>query len=398
MNRSIRSVITILSAGTLFPHEASSADVLVSTPVFVTQDLSGNSLTVTDTGSITASIGVQLQNSTGNFLSNDGSINGSVTAGDRPVSDGTINFRNSTLLGSIINNGSITNAVPSGFGFSLNLEYSSVLSGGLFNNGTISAVGGANPQAVRLGTEGVNKILGGIVNNGSIISSGSDVSAAGIRLNGDTIINGGITNSGLISSSSLGISTGGTIDFLSNTGTISARNHGIQTSSNGSIGTITNSGSITGGSGYSINNNGNRVIGALNNAQGLMGTGGAVFTYRGKLPDNYNVIVNGARYGQLQAFSAAPPATTTMSFGVYGTSLLQALTYDSVISGVDNSLISPASLSGSFGSYTWSLQQTAAGSGIWNLFVFSYDISSGGAFLAVASRTIAGFFDEELGV
>ncbi len=370
-----------LILGALFPQVAHTTDIVVSTPIFSTVDLSGNSLSVTSTGSITASIGAQLQNSTGDFILNNGEINGSVSAGVAPASDGTVNFRNSTLSGSITNYGLITNAVPSGSGYAINLDYSSVISGSLINYGTISATGGATPQAIRLGTQGINKILGGIINYGSITSSGPGPITAGIRLNGDTIINGGITNSGLISSSSKGIATGGTIDFIKNTGNISGNSDGIYLS-NGAIGTITNSGNILGGSGYSINNSANRTIGTINNGQGLNGSGGSSFTYAGRLPNNYNIITNGSRYGQLQAFSAVAPAATTMTFGISSASSLQALTYGSVLSGVADTLINPTSLTGSFGSYTWSLLQTATGSGIWNLFVFSYDISSGGTFLA----------------
>jgi hypothetical protein len=120
----------------------------------------------------------------------------------------------------------------------------------------------------------------------------------------------------------------------------------------GSVGLITNLGTIT-GDGYHIKNSG--TITTLNNRQGAGNSSGAL-TYTGALPTNYNIIINSTSiYGKL----AVTSGTGSMAFGVYSTSTLTSNLYTSVLSGVDSSKISNltgSTVTGTLGLFNWTLQ------------------------------------------
>lgn len=132
----------------------------------------------------------------------------------------------------------------------------------------------------------------------------------------------------------------------------------------GSTSTITNTGTITGGSGAKgIQNAG--TISALTNSQ-------ASLTYTGALPANYNIIVlSPTSNGQLVVTSPSG----SIIFGIYAggvsgvaSSVLAAGTYTSVITGLQSSNIVTSSLSGTYlGGYTWQLVNAAGTT--WNLVV-----------------------------
>lgn len=341
----------MLLAGVFSASVSCAADIVVSTPTFSTVNLAGNSLTVTEVGSITAAIAASIQNSTGGFILNNGSMIGS-------ASGGAIDISSSTISGSITNNGLIANSVASGSG--INIENRSVLLGNLINNGTINITGSANSHGMRLGGTGPNQIVGGIVNNGSILNSSSDTYASAIRIsNLNAIVLGGITNTGLISTASRGITSESRIEFINNSGIISTRSHGISSRLTLSVGTITNTGLIISTAGFGIDNTGS--ISVLNNGQGA-GISGQALTYRGLLPTSYNTIINGNAYGQL----AATNASGAMTFGISPLSQnVSPRTYSNVLSGV-----TPSNLSNQTGTYQARGQFTLTqqgNSGIWDL-------------------------------
>lgn len=168
-----------------------------------------------------------------------------------------------------------------------------------------------------------------------------------------------ISNAGTISAGDNAIFTISDIDSIVNTGIISSTHpsSAVIDIDNfdppmGSVGLITNLGTIT-GDGYHIKNSG--TITTLNNRQGAGNSSGAL-TYTGALPTNYNIIINSASiYGKL----AVTSGTGSMAFGVYSTSTLTSNLYTSVLSGVDSSKISNltgSTVTGTLGLFNWTLQ------------------------------------------
>ena len=168
-----------------------------------------------------------------------------------------------------------------------------------------------------------------------------------------------ISNAGTISAGDNAIFTISDIDSIVNTGIISSTHpsSAVIDIDNfdppmGSVGLITNLGTIT-GDGYHIKNSG--TITTLNNRQGAGNSSGAL-TYTGALPTNYNIIVNSTSiYGKL----AVTSGTGSMAFGVYSTSTLTSNLYTSVLSGVDSSKISNltgSTVTGTLGLFNWTLQ------------------------------------------
>ena len=135
----------------------------------------------------------------------------------------------------------------------------------------------------------------------------------------------------LVSGSNNNFSTG-TIGTITNSGTISATgNNGIE--NDGTITEITNTGTITGaGNSIGIDNDG--TITTLNNSQGASSS---ALTYDGTLPTNYNIIINsGSDYGKI-TFSNV---SGTCNFGINSfPSMTEDTTYSSVIDGLTSSNI-----------------------------------------------------------
>ena len=196
--------------------------------------------------------------------------------------------------------------------------------------------------------------------NLTITSSGSITTPDGSAVRGQNDIGfATISNAGTISAGDNAIFTISDIDSIVNTGIISSTHpsSAVIDIDNfdppmGSVGLITNLGTIT-GDGYHIKNSG--TITTLNNRQGAGNSSGAL-TYTGALPTNYNIIVNSTSiYGKL----AVTSGTGSMAFGVYSTSTLTSNLYTSVLSGVDSSKISNltgSTVTGTLGLFNWTLQ------------------------------------------
>ena len=314
---------------------------------------SGTGLSVTNNGTIRTTTGNAVNSSgTGASVSNNGTI--STTSGAGVFTSGA--------GASVTNSGTIT---TTGIGHALNLNGS----GSAFtNSGTITTTS--------TGYGVYANGFGSITNTGVINASGG----RGIETRGSLTT---INNSGTISSTGYHAiyNYTGTLTNLINTGTVSssaANYHGLKLggSSSVTIANFTNAGAMTGGvSGYGVYANPSAQTGTIinfNNSQGGNSASPATtaLTYYGKLPTYYNIIVKSpAQYGQI-AFST-PSSTTT--FGIYSggvtnvaASTLTAGTYSSVLTGITSSHLS-GSTSGTYGSYSWSLNNSSGL--IWDLIV-----------------------------
>jgi len=236
---------------------------------------------------------------------------------------------------------------------------------GIYNkNKLISSIANAGViSATALGSSGVVNNSGAIsdLNNSNAITG----AAYGIQNStGATISN--LDNSGAITgTSAYGIYNAGTINALSNTGTISGFNGSPGLNNGGTITLLTNTGTIAGG----ITNTGSGSIDTLNNSQG--GINGMAYT--GKLPNFYNVIINSlSSFGKLNGIGTASAPTATMTFGVSSSSSLAAGSYAEVLAGVNRQWLNASSLTGTVGtSYSWSLVEETANLTVWDLLVIS---------------------------
>lgn len=394
------TVYSFLNSGTISVTNSSSYSTADASAVYAVglYQYSGNTLkTLTNSSSISVSGAVSASGNAygiGNFgviglstcgtstdnescattglLKNSGSINVSnagngTSRGINNGNDGNSNAYISRIdnIGSISVTGNSHTAPTAYYG-----AYNAI---GIYNHGTGSYTG--------------SNTIGTINNIGSITSD-----RYGIQNNHAATINY-INNSGTIAISSAGsfeaisvtatdvaagiVNFGATIGNILNSGTISVSGNNrsgiINTgdgTNDGQIATLTNTGSIVGSAsgGYSIVNMGS--IGTLNNAQGTL-------TYLGALPTNYKVIINSpTNFGRLSVTS--PFGTTT--FGIYaGTvtgvsaSTLTTGTYSSVLTGIGPSNLTGAT-SGTYGSYSWSLVNSA--SYVWDLIVTGGTTSS----------------------
>ena len=149
--------------------------------------------------------------------------------------------------------------------------------------------------------------LSTIENNGSLVSTAYNRSNGIAVYNGasvDKIINSGdITSTAVTNARGISIFTGSSVNEIQNTGTISSTG----TDNTADILVETNS-----------------SLGALSNSQSNL-------TYRGKLPKNYNVIINGlTNFGKIHFTNP----TDSLTFGVDPSSSNVSGIFEGVISGV----------------------------------------------------------------
>lgn len=223
-------------------------------------------------------------------------------------------------------------------------------------------------------------------------NDGVDISGTRTTVLNQGIITGGLHNDGfgnygtitsLTNSRTIsggagidGVGNYGSIGQFNNDGTISGGTggggYGIRNGAGFSttiIDVLTNTGSILGGTGgYGIYNDATRsTISTLNNAQGSAGA----LTYEGKLPVNYNIIINSvSSYGKL----AVTGATGVTTFGIYTGSTAVNGTYTSVLSGLSSSNL--AVTSGTYGVGSWSLVNSSGS--LWDLILAGFPVTPTG--------------------
>ena len=370
-------------------------------------DLAGGrpSLSLTNSGSIVG-------NSTAPVIYNDGSSTAMINQAGGVISNShsypgqviyNTGYNGAPTTTTLVNQGSITSAnghaIFNQSVMSIANQTSGVISGsvaGIFNAVTFVPPATTAPVVLLPGN------ITSLVNNGTITSSGGATRSDAIWNEGNitSLINNG-TISSPASINAFAVTNYGTITTLSNTGRIEGVKYGIggdpntfstnpgpHTSNQSSIGSLNNSGQIIGGLNSYPNNYGiqnlnittltntgviyshdaghptifgagiNAVIGTLNNAQGST-SGYGPLTLTGRLPSNYNVIINSpTSYGQLVAKDAyLSTVTGTTSFGIYSGSAIRNATYTAVLSGIGSSNLS--ALNGTYGSARWTLSPQA---------------------------------------
>ena len=216
---------------------------------------------------------------------------------------------------------------------------------------------------------GVNALNTGsittLTNSGSITSEGPKAYGIAYWASASEI-----TNSGTIEATSTGESSDAygfrlgdySLTTFNNSGTITASTHGI--SNSGTITNLTNTGTITGTSGYGIWTTGS--ITNFTNSQSNL-------TYKNNLPTNYSVVIN-----SLTDFGKVTFTTPsgTLNFGISSLSDLcevcEETTYSSVLSGLSSSDIASGT-SGSFTSgartHDWTLENSSGN--LWDLVIAS---------------------------
>ncbi len=292
-----------------------------------------------------SSSGDVIKNGSGNTIGGNSTTYGIYNAGSISGSSGTSINSSGTLSGSNSGIYNATGATISSNNIDQTIKNSSTLGGsssqyGIYNLGSITN-GGTGATVV-------------IYNNGGTIQG----SVEGIY-NG---VGGSIT-----STNGSAIFNAGTISSMTNAGTISGQNqYGFFNGAAGTITTLTNTGSIIASQGGVFNNGG--TITTLNNAQGAGNTNGAL-TYSGKLPTNYNIIINSStNFGKLSVISS----NGTTTFGIASSSTVAAQTYVAVLSGVTSTAVT-AGKTGTFGSYNYLLALESGSTTVWDLTLSTPD-------------------------
>lgn len=249
-----------------------------NTTLFGTTDCvtwSGGNFSITNTGTL-SSTDVAALTATGsaNTLTNNGLLNGS----------GAPALLNSASSLTVVNNGRIISDTL-----------------GVSNNGTITSLSNNAGGSISGTTAGIqNNSLITALTNSNVISGGVGVSNAGLI---STLTN---TSTGSITGTNIGIKNTGTIASLTNSGAISGTSYGVQSDNNSGIttfentstgtieagtailmgnltpsgtinvNTLTNAGRITGTTNVGVGTSTNGIIGSLNNTGIITGALGGV--------------------------------------------------------------------------------------------------------------------------
>jgi len=381
---------------------ADCTDVSGTTVTFSTSctdlDIDGDGSNVTINSGVTidgTKDAVGVANATNTTLTNNGTISASDEKGLSNNTGASINtLTNSGTISSTNEYGlwnndgaTITTLTNSG-----NIQS---IRNGLYNKSatitTLTNTGNIKATAGKYGLKNVGGTIGTLNNSGTI----SSTTRWGVY-NSDSGVITTLINSGTISSNRAGLRNDATITTLTNSGNIKALSghYGLK-NVNGTIGTLTNSGTISASGNYGLYNDGtaggtatittltntgtisasgnsigiyndtDSTITTLNNSQGASSS---ALTYDGKLPTNYNVIVNSTSDFGKTTFSSVSGTTT---FGVHSTSTLAAsTTYSSVLSGLSSSDIASGTSGSSVSGSTrndWTLSNSSGS--LWDLVV-----------------------------
>jgi len=232
-------------------------------------------------------------------------------------------------------------------------------------------------SSVFAGVQQNSSSLFGFTNTGSITSVQYGVYSDGNITNfqNSGTITGGTSNSGFYTqtgvvtnfvNTSSGLITGrlgavasGDITNFNNAGRlVGTGGEGLYVGVGGvtvAMGTLTNTGTISGSSGYQdIRNIG--TISTFNNSQGNL-------TYTDALPTNYNVIITSAsNYGKLSGTSV----TGSTNFGIYSGATITTKLYTGVLQGLTTSNVG-STRTGTYSGLNYTLALQSGSSTIWDL-------------------------------
>ena len=249
------------------------------------------------------------------------------------------------------------------------------------NNGTM--IGTNNGAAAISALEMESRGLYNFVNNGTF---NGHATLANDSATIDLLQNSGLWSSMSFSYSPISNYSNGVINTLTNTGTIEGARFTV-IENYGTINTLNNEGLMLAnqGEGIAIINETMRGlvnapvarIVTLNNLQG----GDTQLTFRGTLPENYNVIIRSpSQYGKLvvmqpstERISATGPTQAvsalygTMRFGVAQGSTVTSTTYTDVLSGLSAADLGNA-LTGTYNGFRWTLSDTDNNQ-VWDLIL-----------------------------
>ena len=332
----MKKILLALATTLLFPNMSHAAACV-----------SGTSTVATDGCVIAADTDDDTFNMTGNITVSGGTSGIQLTGADRNTVNytGNINSDNGSpgvyISSSASNNITINGNINTG-------------TNGLY--GIINAVGVGSNTITMNGNITTNKYLSYGYTN--IFEHNTN-----FTLNGNITTNGDDTPGILISvSNNATITLNGNLNIQGETRLLNGRGIDI---SGSVVSTITNLGTITTGGDdpYDIYLRGGSTLATLNNRQ-------AGLTYYGKIPTNYNAVINSTSdYGKI-IFSTV---SGTTSFGIYAGSVLKSgTTYASVIDGLESSNIT-AGNSGDYSydgrTWAWTLENSSAN--LWDLIVGS---------------------------
>jgi hypothetical protein len=339
--------------------------------------------TVNNTGTVTATsesgsaYGVENTGTFGN-LNNSGSATISAITTGAGIAYGISNAAGGTIT-TIINSGSaIISGQATGAGYSMGIDNYGTI--GTINNSGSAIISGSSIANWAYGIEnrlGAN--ISSINNAGTISATTTGIGNRALAIENRGAI-GTLTNSGSIvaansnANNSIAISAIGnsSIGTLNNSGRITAGNNGIYRDSNSTIGTLINTGSITGGtgagsSGIFTQRSGTGSINTVINSQGGNSATPATtaLTYIGKLPVNYQMIINSTTsYGQLAAVDVI---SGSAAFSFYGSNnLLTSRLYTGVLQGLTTANVG-AARSGTYDNMTWTLGLESGSLTAWDL-------------------------------
>ena len=218
------------------------------------------------------------------------------------------------------------------------------------------------------------------------INSGVTVWDTGVGMalwNQGSANNTSIINNGAINfhgyNSDASVYNAGIITSFLNIGTIA----GAQFFNVGTIGTLTNTGSIIGYVGRDIYNLG--AIGVFNN---LQGASSSALAYTGALPTNYNIIINSSSsYGQLSGNSV----TGSTAFGIYAGSVVTSKLYTGVLQGLTTSNVG-ATRTGTYSGLSWSLGLESGSASIWDLTFTGGSTADTQSSLAASASALQGAY------
>jgi hypothetical protein len=227
-------------------------------------------------------------------------------------------------------------------------------------------------------SSGTNLNFSALVSNGNLtVNNSGDISSLGsdgiVKYLGDS----SITNSGSITGASNGIGiysfgTGNAHTILNEeTGTITGTlGNGIYALYGGTI-NITNRGTING-----INGGINIGYGTLETLDNLQGSA-STLTYSGKLPTNYNIIINSTSdFGKIAFSSATGSSTFGISNLSVGSSAVSLTSYSNVLRGITDDQLgfTGTSLTTTSNGYRYTLSQASTYSidFNWDLLVSAY--------------------------